>query len=222
MTAVSPARTGLRERKKQQTRLAISEIATQLFIERGFDQVTLAEVAAAADVSVNTIFNYFATKEELFFDRGDEVAEEPSRIIRERRPGESVIAAIRRVYVKAIREQRGFFQPHIKPFVAAIEASPALRLRERALYDESEQRLVRTLIAEVGTRADDPTPRVVAALIAGVQWMLFQEFRVRLLRDEPETRIRAALLRTAERAFELLESGFASFGRPPSPAKSRR
>jgi len=222
MTAVSTARVGLRERKKQQTRLAISDIATRLFIARGFDQVTLAEVAAAADVSVNTIFNYFATKEELFFDRGDDVAEEPSRIVRERRPGESVIDAIRRVYVKAIKESSGFFQPHIKPFVATIEASAALRLRERAVYDEGEQRLVQTLIAEVGTRAGDPTPRVVAALITGIQWMLFQEFRVRLLRDEPETKIRAALLRTAERAFDLLESGFASFGRPPSPSKSRR
>jgi hypothetical protein len=106
--------------------------------------------------------------------------------------------------------------------VATIEASPALRLRERAIYDESERRLVQTLITEIGTRRDDPTPRVVAAQIAGVQWLLFQEFRVRLLRDEPQTRIRAALLRTAERAFDLLESGFASFGRAEAPATARR
>src|SRR5689334_9757687 len=78
-----PARTAAR--KKTQTRLAISNVATQLFIERGFDHVTIAEVAAAANVSVNTIFNYFANKEELFFDRGEEVAEEPSRIVRDRR-----------------------------------------------------------------------------------------------------------------------------------------
>jgi AcrR family transcriptional regulator len=211
MSVSAPA--GLRERKKQQTRVAISEIATRLFIERGFDHVTLAEVATAANVSVNTIFNYFASKEELFFDRGEEVAEEPSRIVRERRPDESVIDAIRRVYLAAIREHTGLFQPHIKPFVAAIEASPALKLRERLLYDQGEQRLVQTLLDDPHMSTDDATARVVAALIASVQWMLFREFRVRLLRDEPETKIRAALLRTAERAFAVLDAGCGPVGR---------
>jgi AcrR family transcriptional regulator len=219
--ATAAASPGLRERKKQKTRLAISEVATRLFIERGFDQVTVAEVAAAAEVSVNTIFNYFATKEELFFDRGEEVAEEPSRIVRERQPGESVIDAIRRVYVKAIKEHTGFFQPHIKPFVATIEASPALKLRERVLYDQGEQRLMQTLMAETGARSDEPTARVAAALITSVQWMLFQEFRVRLLRDEPESKIRAALLRAAERGFDVLDSGLGSYGRTRSGRRRR-
>lgn len=220
-TATAP---GLRERKKQKTRLAISEVATRLFIERGFDQVTVAEVAAAAEVSVNTIFNYFTTKEELFFDRGEEVAEEPSRIVRERQPGESVVEAIRRVYVKAIKEHSGFFQPHIKPFVATIEASPALKLRERVLYDQGEQRLVRTLLAETAARSDDPTARVAAALITAMQWMLFQEFRARLLRDEPETKIRVALLRAAERGFDVLDAGLGAYGRnrPDRRARSGR
>jgi AcrR family transcriptional regulator len=204
---------GLRERKKQQTRLAISDIATRMFIERGFDNVTLAEVAAAANVSVNTIFNYFATKEELFFDRGEEVAEEPSRIVRERQPGESAIDALRRVYVKTIKERGGFFQSRVKPFLATIEASPALKLRERVLYDLGEQRLVATLIAETGAKPDDPAPRVAAALISGLQWMLIQEFRTRLLRDEPEAKISAALARTAERGFDLLASGLGDYAR---------
>lgn len=212
ITTASAAPAGLRERKKQQTRLAISQVATRLFIERGFDNVTLAEVATAVNVSVNTIFNYFASKEELFFDRGEEVAEEPSRIVRERRADESVIDAIRRVYLAAIREHTGFFQPHIKPFVATIEASPALKLRERLLYDQGQQRLVQTLLDDPGVATDDTTARVVAALITSVQWMLFREFRDRLLRDEPETKIRAALLRTAERACAVLETGCGPYG----------
>jgi AcrR family transcriptional regulator len=213
-SAAPAAPAGLRERKKQQTRLAISDVATRLFIERGFDHVTLAEVATAANVSVNTIFNYFASKEELFFDRGEEVAEEPSRIVRVRRQDESVIDAIRRVYLAAIREHTGLFQSHIKPFVATIEATPALKLRERLLYDQGEQRLVQTLLDDPGVSADEATARVVAALITSVQWMLFREFRVRLLRDEPETKIRAALVRTAERAFAVLDAGCGPIGRP--------
>jgi AcrR family transcriptional regulator len=180
-------------------------------------------VADAANVSVNTIFNYFATKEELFFDRGEEVAEEPSRIVRERESGESAVDAIRRVYIKTIKERGGFFQARVKPFLATIEASPALKLRERVLYDLGEQRLVDTLIAETGAKTDDPTPRVVAALIIGLQWMLMQEFRRRLLRDEPDAKISAALVRTAERGFDLLASGIGDYGRrPKTRAKSAR
>jgi AcrR family transcriptional regulator len=205
---------GLRERKKQQTRLAISDIATRLFIERGFDRVTVAEVAKAADVSVNTIFNYFSTKEELFFDRAEQVEEEPSRIVRERRPGESALDALRRVYLQAMQEQSGLFRARrVKPFVAAIDASPALKLHERLLYDQGEQRLVRTLIAETHADPDDPTARVAAALIAGVQWMLIQELRTRLLRGESEAKIRAALLRSFTRAFDLLGESLGDYCR---------
>src|SRR5690349_18397306 len=100
---------GLRERKKRQTRLAISDKATRLFIERGFENVTISEVAAAADVSVATVFNYFATKEELFFDRGPEVEEAPSRIVRERHRGESAVAALRRSFRKAAKGDTSLF-----------------------------------------------------------------------------------------------------------------
>jgi AcrR family transcriptional regulator len=206
----------LRERKKQQTRLVISDLATKMFIERGFDQVTIAEVAKAADVSVNTIFNYFSTKEELFFDRAEQVEEEPSRIVRERRPGESALEALRRVYLHAMKANSGLFRAkRLKPFVATIEASPALKLRERVLYDQGEQRLVKTLIAETAADPADPTARVVAALVTGVQWMLIQELRTRLLRGESEPKIRAALLRSFNRAFDLLGPSLGDYCRRP-------
>jgi AcrR family transcriptional regulator len=68
-----PITPGLRERKKAQTRRAISDVATRLFMERGFEAVTVAEVAEAAGVSIKTVFNYFGSKEELFLDRDAEV-----------------------------------------------------------------------------------------------------------------------------------------------------
>src|SRR5580693_4750619 len=104
MTFVTTENPGLRERKKAKTRLAISNIATKMFIERGFDAVTVAEVAAAADVSVATIFNYFETKEELFFDREGEVIEEQRRRIRERNAGETITSALHRAFLAAIDE----------------------------------------------------------------------------------------------------------------------
>src|ERR1700679_2016550 len=93
---------GLRERKKAQSRLAISNLATKMFIERGFDNVTVAEVAAAAEVSVATIFNYFETKEELFFDREGESIELQRRILVERKAGETITSVLRREFLAAI------------------------------------------------------------------------------------------------------------------------
>lgn len=78
---------GLRERKKRQTRQRISDIATGLFLEHGFVTVTVAEVAEAADVSVNTVYNYFPAKEDLFLDRGEAVVDRLSGYVRGRRAG---------------------------------------------------------------------------------------------------------------------------------------
>ncbi len=99
---------GLRQRKKDKTRwLVISQIATRLFIRRGLDRVTIAEVAAAADVSVNTIFNYFPTKEDLLFDREREVVAALANVVRGRPPGESVLEALRHSfrYARWMRRQ---------------------------------------------------------------------------------------------------------------------
>src|SRR3954471_24179628 len=85
---------GLRESKKARTRQAISDVATQLFAAHGFERVTIAQIAAAADVSVKTVFNYFPTKEDLFFDRADELLEGLLRTIRERPPGTTITAAL--------------------------------------------------------------------------------------------------------------------------------
>src|SRR5215217_9663502 len=94
---------GLRERKKQQTRRAIAQAAKGLFLERGFDRVSVAEVARVAEVSEQTVFNYFPTKEDLVYWRTGSFEEELLTAIRERAPGESVLAAFGRF----VREPRG-------------------------------------------------------------------------------------------------------------------
>lgn len=218
---------GLRERKKKATRLAISDIATGLFIARGFDQVTLAEVARVANVSVNTIFNYFETKEELFFDREPEAIEEPSRVVRERAPGESAVEALERHFRATIASKMGLFRqsPNIQRFFATIEASPSLRARQLLMYSKSEHALAETLRAEAGAKASDPMPRAVAAMATGLLWMLVDDFRARILRGETDAAIRRELAKLANGAFALLRAAAGDYARkaggdarPPSKA----
>src|SRR6476469_228298 len=86
----------LRELKKEATRASISGIATQLFVQRGFDRVTIGEVAAAAQVSKMTVTNYFPRKEDLVFDMREHVVSGPAGAVRHRPAGQSVTVAGRR------------------------------------------------------------------------------------------------------------------------------
>src|ERR671936_377992 len=97
-TAGAPA--GLRERKKQQTRRLIAETARRLFNERGFEQVTVAEIARAAEVSEKTVFNYFPAKEDLVYWRLESFEEELLAAVRERAVGESILSAFGRFVLK--------------------------------------------------------------------------------------------------------------------------
>src|SRR5919197_6569618 len=91
---------GLRERKKERTRAAIADAALELFRERGFDAVTVSEVARAADVSEGTVFNYFPTKEDLFYGRMETFEETLVEAVRRRPPGEAVLAAFHRTVLE--------------------------------------------------------------------------------------------------------------------------
>jgi len=198
----APLEVGLRERKKQQTRTEISNIATRMFIERGFENVTVAEVAAAANVSVNTVFNYFSTKEELFFDRTESTGW-LSSMVRERRRGESAVLAVRRTFRRMLRSER-LVPPNIRLFVATIEASPALSGHVRLLLEQSEAELARVLSAEAGAPEGDAQARAVAALVSGVITMLLREVRRGILDEVPDASLRAALSKLGEQGFELL------------------
>src|ERR1700759_3321785 len=121
--------TSLRERKKRETRTRISNVATLLFMAGGFDNVTVAEIAEAANVSKMTVFNYFPRKEELFFDRGAEAVELIDAAIRDREPGESVIRALRTLLLRLTeaRHPLSALLDTIGPFMKVVQDSPALQ-----------------------------------------------------------------------------------------------
>ncbi|MES9520588.1 TetR/AcrR family transcriptional regulator [Streptomyces capoamus] len=161
---------GLRERKKRQTRQYISDVATGLFIERGFDAVTVAEIAEAANVSVNTVYNYFPTKEDLFFDRSAGVIDRLARWVRGRPDGESAAAAV----IRELREEVEGVSPRVgllpgyAAFMKVIEEAPALRSRLWALAQEVQANLEQALREETGAAADDELPHLMAGQIGWI------------------------------------------------------
>jgi len=162
---------GLRERKKRQTRQYISDVATGLFMERGFDAVTIAEIAEAAEVSVNTVYNYFPTKEDLFVDREDEVVDRPSRLVRERAVGQSAARALLEQLRQDIRER----QPYVglsegyERFRQVMVDSPTLMARLFTIQGKTVGHLGVTLREEAAAAPEDPTPEFIAHQLVGLQ-----------------------------------------------------
>jgi AcrR family transcriptional regulator len=192
---------GLRERKKAQSRLAISDIATQMFIERGFDHVTVAEVAAAANVSVATVFNYFETKEELFFDHEGEIIEAQRRFIVERKPGETITSVLQREFLDAIDVGLPQLMEHGATFLRTIEASSALRARLRLGFEKAEAALAETIAEDTGAIAGDPTPLLVAAMLVAIQRTLMESAGAAALRGDPVAPTKRKLRQACDRAF---------------------
>src|SRR4051794_41225775 len=120
-----------RARKKARTREEIRTAARQLFAARGFEAVTIADIAAEADVAVQTVFNHFATKEELFFDGRVPWVDGAAAAVRERPSDASPLAALRAHLVAAVRDLMARRDtPEHQRYVATLEASDALRTQE--------------------------------------------------------------------------------------------
>ncbi|GAA4959467.1 TetR/AcrR family transcriptional regulator [Yinghuangia aomiensis] len=206
---------GLRETKKQQTRTAIADAALGLFLEHGFDGVTVAEVARHAGVSTNTVFNYFATKEDLFFDRQAEVEDHLAALVRDRDPGTCPVAPIRDDLLAALDQDHPMLglRPGAPAFWQVVLDSPALRAREREIGERAEAALAVALAAPSPTAAtattddDDPMPPVLAGTIAGTHRALLRELRRRVMAGEPAARAREAVATAAGRAFAVLCAG---------------
>src|ERR1700743_3415536 len=130
-----------RSRKRLATRQGISDAATRLFIERGFDHVTVDEIAEAADVGRMTVFNHFPRKEDMFFDRDEEVRDLIREAVRQRGPRVTPIEALRLLAHRLAEEQSPLleFSARSQRFIKTIEGSETLKARARAIRDELAQ-----------------------------------------------------------------------------------
>ncbi len=209
---VVSAEPGLRERKKQQTRAAIAETAHRLFSERGFDAVTVAEVARVADVSEGTVFNYFPTKEDLFYSGMEAFEAELVEAVRQRPTGESVLAAFRRfVLERSGRLAADEVADLIGTAARIIAASPALQAREREIVAQYTDALATLIGEETRARAGDVQPWVVANALMGAQRALVEHVRANVLSGRRGQKLAADLRSQAKRAFARLERGLESY-----------
>ena len=200
---------GLRESKKLRTRQEIADRAMQLFAQRGFDHVTVAEVAVAADVSEKTVYNYFPTKEDLFFD------EVPAReaglvaAITGRREGESILQALRRLQAA---ECPRLCSPGFATFARIIEQSTALKAKELEVMARFVQVLTETLQAELAL--DERDARIAAGLLVSVHRQLFRAARKQALAGNNGPSAARRLRAELDRAYYLLEHGLSELERP--------
>lgn len=204
---------GRRERKKELTRQAILQAAQRLFAERGFHAVTIAEVAEAADVAQQTIFNHFRSKEDLFFGKQEETVHGPADAVRERGPGESITAALRRYLVRYLAHSCPPEHAEQKiERMRVLASSPPLQVRERELLQECEDELAATLRAELGAAEPGLLPELVASQYVAIKRTLLVEMRRRLLAGQPPAAVTAAVTALTDEVFDRLERGLAGVG----------
>ena len=208
---------GLRERKKEQTRLRITETAHRLFGERGFEAVTVAQVARAAEVAEATLFNYFPTKEDLFYSGLEAFGDSLIDAVRQRSAGEPALVTVRSFLLEIggqlaqIAAGDRDALERARTTARVISASAALRARERQAFAD----IAAELAAALG---DDPITRAMANAMMGVHSALVEYARNRILANDRPDAIAADVRAYGERAFALLEHGLKDFARAPGPA----
>jgi AcrR family transcriptional regulator len=205
--------TGLRERKKEETRQRISEAAFRLFAARGFDGVTVAEIARAADVAEKTVFNYFPTKEDLVYGRFESFEEELLAAVRGRAPGESVLDAFGGWLLQA----RGLLAgrdpgaaERLEAITRIITASPALLAREQQILARYTSSLARLIAEQTG--AGEVESQVAANALIGTHRALIDTVRTRVREGASPAEIAADIRTQGAQALALLERGLGGLG----------
>jgi AcrR family transcriptional regulator len=197
--------TGLRERKAARTREEISRVAIGLFCERGFDAVTMTEIAEAAEVGRATLFAYFPTKERLVLDRVQE--DDPCQVFADRPPGASLSEALRAHY-RALAARLGPREAEgTKRIMELILSTPALTTGLYRMFDRQRDELAALLAAEDSGDPAGFTARVVAAQAIGTVLMVKSRIYERLVAGAPAGANSASVVDEVETAFGLLETG---------------
>lgn len=203
---------GLRDRKKQRTRAAIAEVAMRLFEREGFDRVTVARIAASAEVSEKTVYNYYPRKGDLFFDESDAILAALLRTIRERAAGEPALVAVRRFLSDGFGRIGSARPPGpASRFRRLVEESAMLRSAQREMFARFETALATALAGETGAEPGAVEPFVAAVALVGVFRARFEQ---RPTGTDPAA-LQVELARRTGHALDLLERGLGDYAVAP-------
>jgi AcrR family transcriptional regulator len=213
--------TGLRERKKNQTRQHIADTAVTLFVARGFDAVTVDEVAQAAEVSKKTVFNYFATKEDLVFSHLDERQAALVALVRDRPTGVSLVQAFRDETLQML-DHLGEHGSRRDVLLGLVRTSTSLQRRAHLMQAQFAQAIADELAVVTGAPESDPLPMAVAHMLLGAHRSVLLECHRRISSGAAPAEAGAALKPDVHRIFAVLENGLSDYAftgadAPPEP-----
>ncbi|MER5509739.1 CerR family C-terminal domain-containing protein [Streptomyces sp. NPDC002766] len=225
--AGEPAAEGLRERKKRLMRQRLSDTATEMFLEHGFDGVRVAEIARACGVSEKTVFNYFPTKESLILDLGEATttALRTHLAVPDRCPVDAVLQVLSdelHSMTSWIADQEDPAQAAatIRRFRELTRSTPSLR----AYHHDMTERLIdvaaQALAQRTGTSPDDPEPQIAATALLGLWPIQFRSLGKNLQSTHAPEQLHQAVTTDVRRAAKLIKAGLASFAalsKPPTP-----
>jgi AcrR family transcriptional regulator len=215
-TPTPRARPGLRERKKAQTRALLAKTAHAMFDERGFASVTVAEIADAANVSVKTLFKYFATKEDLFFSNENELRDRIIAGVRNREPGQSILDSVRQFLLAMVCVPDQHVARHFDGFQRSIAGNATLQGRLTLMWERYEIALAEVIRQEAGHGPHDPSPRLVAAQIISLFRLLASEEVHAFIQSQPGEHGRA-LVGWVNSALDMVGGGIQNYAiRPPA------
>src|SRR6185437_11856889 len=222
--APGPPAEGLRERKKRLMRQQLSDTATAMFLERGFDGVRVAEVAAACGVSEKTVFNYFPVKEALVMDRLEATLAALSAGLSD--PGLTPVEAALRVLgqelgamtgLLAVQEDAARARAAVRRFGDLIRATPSLRAYQADMTDQAVSAAAEVLAVRAGTAADAPEPQIAARALLGLWRVQADSLRRHLDRAATPALLREQVTADVRRAARLIDTGLRGFAAPPEP-----
>ncbi|HEY6762372.1 MAG TPA: helix-turn-helix domain-containing protein [Baekduia sp.] len=211
-TAPTAAADGLRERKKRATRDAILLAARRLFMDKGFDDVTVAEIAAAADVSEKTVFNHFPTKEDLALAGGEERLADVLEAIRTRPEGTPVIEVFR---VATLNLVDLIEHGDVEAFLAVprmVRSSKTLRERLPISWEREAAALTPVVAEAAGVAEDDVVAAIVARTLAWTNRMIFRRAFQGLMAGEDRRAVATRLRAETEQVYDQLAAGLGGYG----------
>ena len=215
--AGAPEAEGLRERKKRLMRLQLSDTATRMFLERGFDAVRVAEIAEACGVSEKTVFNYFPTKESLILDRLESTMASLRTGLAE--PGVPPVEAALRILDRELAAMTSWLAEQDDPvlagvmmrrFGALIQATPSLRAHQSDMMEQYVAVAAAILADRAAMSADDPEPQIAAAALLGLWRIQFRSLAKYLDGTRTAAQVHQAVTGDVRRAARFIDTGLAS------------